>query len=402
MGTGPGLPLSAQLSQARNFLAATNLKCSDGNEYALAGGGQVYANHSKTVDIYKNDDTLTRTNDEFEGPARAYLAATTITCPDGKQYALFAGGEGASFLDSNDVDVFACNADGVYQKEHTQFTGPGRRSLAATTIRCNDGNEYALIAGGNYFNVSFVDSNDVDVFACNADGVYQKEVTQFTGPGRSNLAATTIRCNDGKEYALIAGGYYGNANSNSNDVDVFACNADGVYQQKHTQFTGPGRGNLATTTIRCNDGNEYALIAGGFYYDGSAVYSNDVNVFACNESGVYQKELTQFTGPARSYLAATTIRCPDGNEYALIAGGFGDGGYSNDVDVFACNADGVYQKKHTQFTGPGRRNLAATTITIDCKQYALFMGGQIADGFTNAIDIYDCETGEFLPQPSSS
>jgi hypothetical protein len=39
MGTGPGLTLSAQLSQARAYLAATNLKCTDGNEYALAAGG---------------------------------------------------------------------------------------------------------------------------------------------------------------------------------------------------------------------------------------------------------------------------------------------------------------------------------------------------------------------------
>jgi hypothetical protein len=39
MGTGPGLTLSAQLSEARAFLSTTSLKCNDGNEYALAGGG---------------------------------------------------------------------------------------------------------------------------------------------------------------------------------------------------------------------------------------------------------------------------------------------------------------------------------------------------------------------------
>jgi protocatechuate 3,4-dioxygenase beta subunit len=324
---------------------------------------------------------------------------------------LFAGGR---YIDdngnvfSNDVDVFACNEDGVYQKELTQFTGPGRYGLAATTIRCNDGNEYAIVAGGGYdVGNDNVFSNDVDVFACNADGVYQKELTQFTGPARASLAATTIRCNDGKEYALIAGGDYGNDEISfySNDVDVFACNADGVYQKELTQFTGPGRSNLAATTITCGN-DEYVLIAGGVYKnDGNFVYSNDVDVFACNADGViYQHDNFQFTGPARAALAATTITCPDGKQYALFAGGY-DGVFSNDVDVFACNDDGkVYHKEVIQFTGPARAFLAATTITIDCKQYALFMGGVTAatNEYTDAIDIYDCETGEFLPQPSSS
>ena len=124
-------------------------------------------------------------------------------------------------------------------------------------------------------------------------------------------------------------------------------------------------------------------------------------MFGCNDGGrVYHNANLEFEGPGRSKLAATTIRCSDGNQYALFGGGF-DGGYSNDVDIFACNTDGVYHKKLTQFTGPGRRNLAATTITVDGNQYALFMGGETADGPSDAIDIYDCVSGNFLPQPSS-
>jgi hypothetical protein len=401
MGCGPGLTLTAQLSQARGYLAATNLKCTNGNEYALAGGGvNDDSDYVKTVDIYKNDDDLERTNDGLEGPARSSLAATTIRCNDGKEYALFGGGFGDGFL-SNDVDVFACNEEGggVYQNDKLQFTGPARYGLAATTIRCGDGKEYALFGGGFDGN----NSNDVDVFACNEDGggVYNNGNFQFTGSARYELAATTIRCNDGKEYALFGGGM--RDGDRSNDVDVFACNEDGggVYQNDKLQFTGPARRGLAATTITCPNGKQYALFGGG-EGDGVNNYSNAVDVFACNEDGggVYQNDTLQFTGLGRYFLAATTIRCPDGKQYALFAGGYDGGVYSNDVDIFACNEDGkVYHKAVIQFTGPARADLAATTITIDCKQYALFMGGQSSAGTSDAIDIYDCETASFLPQP---
>jgi hypothetical protein len=123
------------------------------------------------------------------------------------------------------------------------------------------------------------------------------------------------------------------------------------------------------------------------------IYKNDDTLRRTND---------EFTGPARVSLAAATIRCNNGNEYALFGGGNYFNGsfvYSNNVDIFACNTDGVYHKKLTQFTGPGRADLAATTITVDGNQYALFMGGETADGPSDAIDIYDCVSGNFLPQP---
>ena len=525
MGTGPGLSLSAQLSQARGNLAATNLKCSDGNEYALAGGGFNGNALFKTVDIYTNDGILTRTNDNFEGPARSSLAATTITCSNGNQYALFGGGfyNNGNDVYSNNVDVFACNEDGVYQNDNFLFEGPGRQELAATIIRCGN-DEYALFGGGVYTNNDDNDiyTNNVDVFACNEDGVYQNDNLLFEGPGRENLAATTIRCGN-DEYALFGGGsYFDGITVYSNNVDVFACNADGVYHNDNLLFkespiietetveydvtvqnvggvnifllngvnnpvitmkrgstyifnqsdnsnnnhplrfqesnspyskgvtvTGTAgqagssvtfkppypdtlsnfsyycsvhgnamgntiimnnptitdrskRSDLAATTIRCGN-TEYALFGGGFYSNENDVYSNNVDVFACNADGVYHNDNLQFEGPGRKGLVATTISCPDGKQYALFGGGsYFDGNdvYSNHVDVFLCNENGVYHKEVIQFTGPGRADLAATTITIDGKQYSLFMGGETGNGeYSDAIDIYDCAIGNFLPQP---
>jgi hypothetical protein len=43
---------------ARDYLAATNLKCNDGNEYALACGGDNNSNFFRSVNIYDNNSMI--------------------------------------------------------------------------------------------------------------------------------------------------------------------------------------------------------------------------------------------------------------------------------------------------------------------------------------------------------
>ena len=75
---------------------------------------------------------------------------------------------------------------------------------------------------------------------------------------RSNLAATSVQCND-KGYALFGGGFDGA--SYANDVDVFECNDDGISFKERLELTVV-REKLAATSVQCND-KGYALFGGG-------------------------------------------------------------------------------------------------------------------------------------------
>ena len=96
--------------------------------------------------------------------ARFNLAATNVTAPDGKKYALFGGGRNRTD-DSNVVDIFHCNDNGVFFTKSTTFNkGPGRRYLTATTVNCG-GVDYALFAGGQSFDEPIINIyNDIDIF----------------------------------------------------------------------------------------------------------------------------------------------------------------------------------------------------------------------------------------------
>jgi hypothetical protein len=155
-------------------------------------------------------------------------------------------------------------------------------------------------------------------------------------------------------------------------------------------------GKTAATSITCGT-DSYALFGGGFYNDGTTKDNNDVDIFKCNDDGVFYYDLQQLAGLGRANLAATSVTC--GNDsYALFGGGFSrSGNYSNDVDIFKCNDTGVFYHKTIQFNGPERSNLAATTIRVDGKEYALFAGGVELPTNYSTIDIYDCETEQFLP-----
>ena len=87
----------------------------------------------------------------------------------------------------------------------------------------------------------------------------------------------------------------------------------------------------------------------------------------------------------RVYLAATTLTC-NGKQFALFGGGRNDvDTYKNDVDVFECN----FQKSKTTLSEP-RGFLAATTLKCNGKQYSLFGGGQGSNGDSNDMDVFEC------------
>jgi hypothetical protein len=145
---------------------------------------------------------------------RSNLAATSVQCND-KGYALFGGGRGAGFISVNDVDVFECNDAGLFFKERLELS-VAREQLAATSVTAPDGKQYALFGGG-FANTVVTDT--VDIFHCNDNGVFYTKTTNFNrGPQRSDLAATTVNCG-GVDYGLFGGGFTGSVNIN--DIDIF-------------------------------------------------------------------------------------------------------------------------------------------------------------------------------------
>ena len=113
-----------ELSQARSYLAATNI-----GGYALFAGGYT-GSYTDVVDAY--DTSLTRTTPTVLSSGRFYLTATSVG-----NYALFAGGRGVPLYATIDA----------YDQNLTRTTPPvlseGRDKLASTTV----GN-YALFGGG--------------------------------------------------------------------------------------------------------------------------------------------------------------------------------------------------------------------------------------------------------------
>ena len=167
-GCGPE-PSELDLSVPRYYLAATTITCNDGNSYALFGGGYdgiggyIYVND---VDVFECcDGTITRTQTLQLQNARDRLAATTITCPDGKSYALFGGGFSGGATYYNDVDVFeCCDVTNDIQYKTTLRLSSRRYNLAATTFTDCCNKEYALFGGGKVDISTY--SNTVNLFDC--------------------------------------------------------------------------------------------------------------------------------------------------------------------------------------------------------------------------------------------
>ena len=276
--------------------------------------------------------------------------------------------------------MFYFNSSGTFSKLSTSLTlSIARNSLAATTISYN-GVDYAIFGGG-------VDDkawlNTIDVFYFNSSGNLSRLSTPLTISAVSTaLTATTISYN-GVDYAIFGGGYAGGSYKNA--IDIFYFNSSGTFSRLDTSVTlSTGRYHLAATTISYN-GVDYAIFGGG--YNGN--YSNTVDVFYFNSSGTFSRLDTSVTLSTGRYdLAATTISY-NGVDYAIFAGGLGSG-YSNAINVFYFNSSGTFSRLSTSVSlSVGRRWLKATTITYNGVDYAIFGGGENNNGVAHRdIDVF--------------
>ena len=146
------------LSEARTRLVATTISTPDG-DFALFAGGDNNASTSylAAVDVYQYLDGqwnhASSTDSQIPGlpEARALLAATTISTPDG-DFALFAGGYSKD-LESKTVDIYR-HKNGQWDifsssdDDQVPTISQARGYLAATTINTPDG-DFAIFAGGH-------------------------------------------------------------------------------------------------------------------------------------------------------------------------------------------------------------------------------------------------------------
>ena len=305
--------------------------------------------------------------------AREDIAATTVG-----DYALFAGGyyfnSNANYGVYSIVDIY----DTSLTKRNCLELSVAREDVAATTV----GN-YALFAGGynpydDYSYYDTVDAYDTSLVRTSHELYYQ----------RGEMAATTVG-----NYALFGGG-----TSYDDDGDIVeAISATLTRHSCNSMETS--RTHMAATTV-----GDYALFGGGmssidstYYYchpDVDAynssltkIFEEDVEVWVEDEYDPSMGWWDYITIPeslseGRFWLAATTV-----GDYALFAGGVrnqrADSG-SATVDIF----NSSLTRTKSQSLSKARCNLTATTLG----KYALFAGGRGGNfnGHT-AINVGDIE-----------
>ncbi|NER46039.1 MAG: hypothetical protein F6J92_04990 [Symploca sp. SIO1A3] len=368
-----------ELSEVLESLAVTTL----GNLVTFTGKNE----HRSVVDVFRCDSNgkieLVEHSAELS-EHRHDLAVTTVG-----NLAIFAGGKIINGSHSNLVDIFLHDSHGNIERvdDHEATLSQPRHNLAATTV----GN-LAIFAGGisnNTANTVGIKNNVVDVFLYDKNGniknVVNDEIT-LSQP-RHNLATTTIG-----NLAIFAGGKV-NDDSFSNVVDMFLYD---IYEnikklENHGITLSKPRHNLATTTV----GN-LAIFAGG---DGNDGFSNVVDVFLYDSNGnVKRVENHGITlSEPRSNLAATTV----GN-LAIFAGGDGNHGKSDVVDVFRCDSNGKIERleNHGITLSEPRSDLVATTV----RNLAIFAGGIGNDGnHSKVVDVFSIPhpTVNTLPNTSS-
>ena len=349
----------ASLSDGKTNLAATALAPTGGSDpqsgHALFGGGWTSWVNSAVVNAY--DSRLTKTTPTALSEGRSYLAATTVApaldSDPQSEHALFAGGR--------DGEAYSAVID-AYDSRLTRTTVPqplseGRGYLAATTVApavdSDQQSRYALFAGGYYSDVSGVYSAAVDA--------YDSRLTKTTVPqplseGRDELAATTLAPAVGSGYALFGGGYNYGTHTYFSVVDA--------YDSRLTRTTVPhplseARRKLAATTVTLTGSSEYALFAGGYYYDVTDVISAAVDVYDSSLTKTTATPLSQ----ARDELAATTLATTGGYGYALFGGG---GNYSTNfcssvVDVYGPPNYKVQVFPETKYSFNGSEELVSDT-----------------------------------------
>ena len=218
-----------------------------------------------------------------------------------------------------------------------------RNSLASTTV-----GDYALFAGGAYGNYDATYSSVVDA--------YNKSLTRSTpsvlSEVRMHLSATSVG-----NYAIFAGGYNTQGWAKVNAYNTSLTRSTPTDLEAKLYFMGATRVG------------DYALFAGG-------AENGSTTVYAYNTSLTQSKPTALSKG--RYQIGATTV----GN-YAVFAGGrISSSSYFNTVDAYNTS---LTRSIPTALTY-GRHEALATTVG----NYALFGGGTVTgSGNDTTVETYD-------------
>lgn len=232
-----------ELSHDRDQFPATTV----GN-YALFGGGFWYAPSATTtavVDAY--DENLTRTTVSELSQSRNRFTATTVG-----NYALFGGG---SLEMSNSAYATVDAYTAQFVKVNVPELSQARSYLAATTV-----GKYALFGGGVWMSKD----DGTDTYVATVDA-YDENLTRITptelSVARSELTATTIG-----NYAVFAGG----TSRDQSSYKTYMYDVVDSFDRKLVRSTLTALESENNGISSTNIGN-YALFAGGVYYDSDVV-----------------------------------------------------------------------------------------------------------------------------------
>lgn len=283
-------------------------------------------------------------NIEKLGVDRTNLAGASVG-----RYALFAGGNlnrnASSYYVGQYSDVLDAYDASLTHSEPTMALTRARDTLVGASL----GGEYALFAGGGYYDSStgyYEDSNAVDA--------YDKSLTRIQGvqnlpTPRMNIKATTIG-----DYALFTGGF----SSGATEVTAYSKQS---LSQIVCDAMSDGKRDHAAASI-----GEYALIAGGATSAGSIT----------NVVYAYDKSLTRSIpttlSSARYQLAGTSV-----DDYALFAGGYTTS-RSKVIDV--------YDRSLTRSNPISLTYSVSSPIAVTVQGYALFADGSGGSKLVQAFD----------------
>ena len=212
-------------------------------------------------------------------------------------------------------------------------------------------------------------SNVVDFMYLTGSGsnITANKISGTLSVSRTLLAATTITYN-GIDYAVFGGG------DGPNVVDFMYLTGSGssISSDKISGTLSAPRYNLGATTITYN-GIDYAVFGGGYGGENSAIV--DFMYLTTEDSKIKINKISGTLSAQRYNLGATTITY-NGIDYAVFGGGYG-GENSAIVDFMYLTTEDSKIKinKISGTLSEARADLAATTITYNGVEYAVFGGG---------------------------
>ena len=206
---------------------------------------------------------------------------------------------------------------------------------------------------------------------------------------RYALTATTITNPNGDQIGLFVGGNPSFVFGFPEGIYIF----DGNNNLERSVKNFTNRENLANASLKTNNAG-YGFLAGG---RGEGGITNDVNVFIYDNDNQITEELYHLSS-ARSHLQGAAIQC-DGFGYALFAGGDlrdeGNNTGSNDMDIFKCNDDGIFKldiSDDLKLTN-NVADFSSTNINFETFGYAFFAGGDSSSGDKPTFDNIDIFIG---------